>query len=480
MKNNVYAFDADDPAEDYPFWKRNLGRPVPYQLIPLNWGSVFLQYNIEPFIGITSTPVIDAGKGLMWLSVKSMESETDLRYYLYALDIKTGKTIAQSKQIDAGTGDDRLDGRTNLQRPGLLRVNGMVYLGFGSQQDGGFYHGWVVAFDEDTLEQKYVFCTTPGNPLAMGGIWQAGNGPAADATGNIYVMTANGAYKDGQQYGTSFVKLSPELKVVDWFTPSNYLYLWLEDIDLGSSGPMLLPNSGTPYPNSPPQLVGGGKQGRIYLLDSQNMGHLQPSGSVAPALQVFKVSSHWTINWLSWLIPVFGYHHIHGAPVYWDSAQQGPLVYVWPEESKLKVYRYDPVKHFTTKPYLVGPKAPTGMPGGILSISANQNQNGLLWAVTPLIGDAFVSTVRGVLRVFDANSMEQLWNSATDMSDDFNFAKYSPPTVTNGKVYLATFSDALNVYGLTAPPKRRPEWTTAGRQPIKSRGRGHGHGRMTM
>jgi outer membrane protein assembly factor BamB len=469
MKNNVYAFDADQAEQDCPLWKRNLGKPVPYYLIPLNWGSLVFAYNIKPFIGTTSTPVIDPAAGRMWVTAKSMTSPDELTYRLHCLDIRTGEILASSENIQSGDGVDKLEAKTALQRPGLLLANGMVYAAFGSQQDGGFYHGWVVAFDAQTLAQKYVFCTTCGELLGEGGIWQAGNGPAADADGNIYIMTGNGAFEAGQRYGTSFVKLNAQLQVVDWFTPSNHLALTLGDIDLGSSGPMLLPDSD--------QLVGGGKEGYLYLLNRNRMGKLQPPHSVAPALQYLHVSKHWTLDWISWLLPVFGYHHIHGAPVYWKSAQHGPLVYVWPEETPLKAYQYNPATHLRTKPLLAGPKAPHGMPGGFLSISANGDQNGLLWASVPLSQDAYVHVVPGAFRVFDANTMEQLWSTDKNLPEDtFNFAKYCPPTVANGKVYLATFSDKLNVYGLQAPPPAPPAWTVTGKQPKKSKG----HGRMRM
>jgi len=469
MKNNVYAFDADDPNQDCPLWKKNLGRPVPYQLIPINWGSVVGLFNIKPFIGITATPVIDPASHRIWVSVKSYINDDDLRYYLYALDFRSGEILATSHPIQAGGGDDKLDGKNNLQRPGILRANGMIYLAFGSQQDGGFYHGWVVAFDEQTLEQKYVFNATPDDTLGEGGIWQAGNGLASDSQGNVYLMTGNGSFEADKRYGSSFVKLSPELKVLDWFTPSNYLKLTLLDIDIGSSGPMLIPDSD--------QLVGGGKQGYFYALNRSGMGHLQHGNSLAPGEQIFKVSDHWTLDWISWLIPMVGYHHIHGGPVYWNSSQRGSLVYIWPEASALKAYKYDGSTHFQKKAAVVGPKAPKGMPGGFLSISANGNQDGLLWAALPLKDDAFVNIVRGTLRAFDANTLEQIWSTdKSDPEDIFNFAKYCPPTIANGKVYLATFSDKLNVYGLTPPPPAIPAWTRTGKKIKKS----HGHGRMRM
>ncbi|HET6176585.1 MAG TPA: hypothetical protein VFE61_06620 [Candidatus Sulfotelmatobacter sp.] len=176
---------------------------------------------------------------------------------------------------------------------------------------------------------------------------------------------------------------------------------------------------------------------------------------------------------MTWLIPVFGYHHIHGSPVYWNSAKNGPLVYVWPEESPLKAYRYDATKHFDEKSAMSGPKAPKGMPGGFLSISANGNQNGLLWATSPLKQDAFVKIVQGTLRVFDADTLELLWSTDKDAPDDvFNFSKYCPATVANGKVYLATFSDKLNVYGLVPTPPPLPAWTNSGTPAGKRKPRG--------
>ena len=440
MKNNVYAFDADRPQPE-ALWQRNLGTPVPYRLIPTNWGTTIARYNIKPFIGITSTPVIDAATGRMWVSAKTMALDTDLRYYLYCLNIRTGEVLGRSQPIEAGDGKDKLQAATSLQRPGLLLANGMVYLGFGSHQDGGAYHGWMVALDAETLEQKYVFCTTPGDVSGEGGIWQAGNGPAADSEGNIYVVTGNGSFEPDRRFGTSFVKLSPQLKVVDWFTPSNYKKLSEQDNDLGSSGPMLLPDSD--------EVVAGGKEGRFYLLDRNHLGRLQPKNSIGPALQEFRASDHWNLPWMSWLIPAFDYHHIHGGAVYWKSAERGDLVFVWPEQSRLKGYRHDPVTHFRTKAALKGPKAPPGMPGGFLSISANGSRDGLVWASSPLREDAQTEVVRGVLRVLDATSLKELWSTNRDTpKDTFNFAKFCPPTVANGKVYLATFSDRLNVYGL--------------------------------
>jgi hypothetical protein len=462
MENVVYAFDADDAEEERYFWKTKLGQSVPYQDVPEPLVAFITGYNIKPAIGITSTPVIDPVTRRMWVAAKSLEAPKTYRYYLECLDITTGKVVGKSPDIRATEDRANLMAETALQRPGLLLANNMIYLAFGSHQDAGDYCGWVVAFDAATLAQKYAFCAAPGDKKGMAGIWQSGNGPAADVQGNLYVMTGNGL-SDGtnHQYGTSFVKLSPELKVLDWFTPWSYEMLNDEDLDLGSSGPLVLPDSD--------QLVGGGKQGRLYLLDRNHMGNLQRKHATAPALQEFKASDHWTLTWISWLFPVFGYHHIHGSPVYWKSSQRGPLVYVWPEQTRLKAFLYDPATHFQSKPVATGPKAPKGMPGGFLSISANADRDGILWATSPLNEDALTETVQGVLRAFDAISLKQLWSTDKDTPPDlFNFAKNCLPTVANGKVYLATFSDRLNVYGLK-PVALAPPDTAASGQPSKKR-----------
>jgi outer membrane protein assembly factor BamB len=133
------------------------------------------------------------------------------------------------------------------------------------------------------------------------------------------------------------------------------------------------------------------------------------------------------------------------------------MIYVWPEEDNLRAYRYDAVKKkFDTRPRK-GMKGNRGMAGGFLSISANGGTDGILWAAIPYADDAWVSVVRGALRAFDATTLKLLWSTGANEPDDyFDHAKYAPPTVANGKVYLATFSDRLNVYGLNAPPRAAP------------------------
>ena len=461
MRNNVYAFDADSDDQN-PLWKTSLGLPMPYDRIPKDAGAILGQYNIRPYIGITSTPVIDRAKGLMFVVAKIAEPQCPgvpeataacpVVYRIHALNIGTGAVVRQREiqipmQNDAVPSRDVV--RRHLQRPALLLANGKVYVAFGAHQDAPPFQGWLMAFDADTLDAvAQPFCTTPGGE--MGGIWQAGNGPAADQDGNIYVMTGNGTSDAAsKQFASMLLKLSADLNPLGWFAPANVTALNISDIDLGSAGPMVLPETG--------QVIGGGKDGRIFVLNQATPGgqqqhHWLHDGKNPPD-QVFQASRPWRVSPLSWFPFLFnvGYHHIHGSPVYWNGPR-GPMIYVWPEEDYVRAYRYDSnQKKFDTRP-IKGMMGNRGMPGGFLSISANGNKDGILWAAIPYQDDAWVEIVRGSMRAFRADTMELLWSTdANDPADNFDFAKNVPPTVANGKVYLATFSDRLNVYGLHSP-----------------------------
>ena len=461
MRNMVYAFDAD-AAQPSPLWQVSLGAPMLYDRIPKDGGALLGQYNVRPYIGITSTPVIDREKQIIYVVAKIAEPQCPgaeaattacpVIYRIHALDLATGAIVRQTDiripmAADGVPAEDVA--RRHLQRAALLLANHKVYAAFGSHQDAPPWQGFVIAFDADTLQQiEPVFCTTPGGE--MGGIWQAGNGPAADADGNLYVMTGNGSFDPGSnQFGSAFLKLSPSLAVLDWFAPATVGSLNLLDIDLGSSGPMLMPGT--------EEVVGGGKDGRLFVLERSKLGGLQQHHWLHdgrnPPVQYFQAARTWRFTLLSWFPFLFnaGYHHNHGSPVYWNSRLKGPTIYLWPEEDNVRAFHYDAAAKFHTKA-LTGMMGNKGMPGGFLSISANGQDGGVLWAAIPYKDDAWVEIVRGSLRAFDADTLQLLWSTdANEPADNFDFAKYVPPTVANGKVYLPTFSDRLNVYGLNAP-----------------------------
>jgi hypothetical protein len=544
MQNRLYAYDADGLNQDangtpQPYWCIYLGLPLPVTRIPWDAGAALAhQFNIDPSVGITSTPVIDSGTGTMFLVAKRADPapspECDkmqatpacpVENRIYAINLENGDILDQ-KPIDLGKPEatqignakacdayhlhdtrgmvtsDMDANRIHMQRSALLltRTNSglHIFLGFGSHQDAPcpMYHGMMVRFDYDPsqtkLTQKNTFLvTTKGetdppvlllfrheDQLGKGGIWQAGNGPASDRDGNVYVMTGNGTYRKGVEFGSNILKLSPDLdpQPLGWYAPpdAKLLATDLLDVDLGAAGPVLVPGAD--------QLIGGGKQGKLYLLNTKPTNTKKADDHRLPLIQAFWAAKGWSVSvthvlisgvriWapLSIIPPLFatGYHHIHGSPAYWgDPNEKNPQdtgersLYVWPERDRLKTFGYRKSAgadgKFIPKPLVEGPKgAKIGMPGGFLSISANGLENGILWASLPLNDDAWVGIVRGELRAFrinpDGTKLEPAWTSyCADPDDQFKFAKYVPPTVANGHVYLATFSDRVSVYGVPA------------------------------
>ena len=373
------------------------------------------------------------------------DGDQGYRYRLHALELASGAerkvaTIGVSS-VDAAQPckrDSAFNPCSQKQRPALLLDNGVLYIGFGG--DGS--RGALYAFDAATLTQKAVWSPTPDG--RDGGIWQSGQGPAADEAGNIYLMTANGTFdadKHGKNYGDSFVKLrlqGQDISVSDYFTPCNQDHLRTTDLDLGSSGPVLVPGS-------TPLVIGGGKEGVLYVLSRADLGQYRQS-SQAPNC----VNSNARQQVLAFPPVVHDgathYGNIHGSPVYW----RGPdaeRIYAWGENNRLKAFllkngqlEVDTVKQSTFQP-------PIGMPGGILSLSADGSKagSGVVWSVVPLDGDANRQRgVHGIVLALDAEDVSRtLWTSERNAARDRLglFAKFVPPTVAGGKVFVATYGD---------------------------------------
>ncbi len=433
--NSVFCFDADDPKAASPIWKVNLGPSVPAaEVYTTQWTDMVGE------IGITSTPAIDLDAHTIFVETKTKENGTYVQR-LHALDLVTGKEKKGSpvviKATVRGTGDASVNGVLafdpvkQLQRPGLLLCNGVVYLGFGGHADVPPYHGWILGYAADTLQQVCVFNTTPNG--TDGAIWQAGMGMASDENGNIFAMTGNGTFTanaGGKDYGDSLLKLKPAggtLKVMDYFTPYNQDAMSANDQDLGASGPMLVPDSNL--------IVGGGKNGWLYVTRRDHLGGFNAAGDTQ-IVQSFQITGS----------------NIHGSPVFWNSPA-GPEIYLMGEVDYLKAFRLAGNK-FNETPTSQSPNpAPPGMPGGFASVSANGSLpgSGIVWVCHPYDQNANWVTVPGVFRAFDASNLShELWNCKmnTDRDDVGMFAKFCAPTVANGKVFVSTFSNQLQVYGL--------------------------------
>ncbi len=432
MEDSVYAFDADS---NVAYWHKQFtgGTVTPVPITDITNNN---NLNIHGHVGILSTPVIDRASGTIYVVARTKDtSNSTYIHTLHALDLATGNEKFGGPVSISASG---FNTKTQNQRPGLALSNGNVYICWGSHEDITPYHGWMMAYNATTLAQVAVFDTTPGG--SQSAIWMAGQAPAIDNSGNLYVTTGNGDWNGTTKWGETCLKMSPTLSVVDWATPANYASLNGSDSDFGSGGCMLLPTAAG-YPGSS-YVVTGGKEGKIFVLDKNaGMGH-QTSGDTG-LHQVWQAVQTASCS-----------HHIHGTPIYWNSANQGQVLYVWGENDVGKAFKFNG-STFTTTPFTTtSAKSPTtgcGMPGSMLSLSANGNTNGIVWANCVYTGDAVHDIVPGILRAYDANNLgTELWNSRQNQSrDDIgNFAKYCPPTVVNGKVYMPSFSGTVCVYGL--------------------------------
>jgi Bacterial Ig-like domain (group 3)/MBG domain (YGX type)/PQQ enzyme repeat len=437
MLNTVYAIDADSGAV---LWSQNFGSPIITEDVEndqnISWATG---------LGILGTPVIDPTTNIMYFVSGSQPANGAQQYafHLNAIEIATGLPVSGSPVTIAATYSTAdlttplvFSAQKQNPRPGLALANGNVYVTFASHEDQTPYNGWVLAYSTSTLAQTAVYSdTTTGT---QGGIWCAGQAPSIDAAGNIYISTGNGSFgatpNKLEQTGNSFIKLSPSLELLDYFTPYNTAVMNSGDMDLGSSGVLLIPN--TNY------VLGGGKEGVLYLVDTTAMGEFNASSD--NVRQEFQA------------VYGVGTSHIHGGPIYFDSDVNGPSTYVWGENDVLRGFQFNTTTGLlTTTPFakstMTAPATNNdgAMPGGFLAISANGNSNGILWASTPYNGDAVHKNVQGVLYAFNADTLSLLWTDKTnDARDEIGmFAKYVPPVVANGKVYVPNFGPVGNTDG---------------------------------
>ena len=479
--NWIYAFDADNTAQDPntpAVWHVHLGRTR-----MLNANEICRE--TLGSVGVTSTPVIDVQTQTMYVVAEHWQSATptpsgsanlDGEHFLHAIRLNDGKDRVPPVKIaghDPRTGLD-FDHKVQRNRPGLLLLNGAVYIGCATFScDAGNYHGWVFGYRASDLKPVGIFCTSERSDIGSG-VWQSGNGLVGSDGGHIYFETGNDLGEPGSpvaKYGDTFIRLRvtsewPGLVEANYFQPSNALRLrdgdrdaqgnaipddgkyangtphydhW-GDTDLGSGGPILLPGG---------RLVGGGKQGRYYVLDSQSMRLVQDKNSPDPAkvgegFQAFVTSYRDVAGDLISNFQIYGAAegfgpNIHGGPCYW---RDRGLLYQMSEKDYLKAFQYDilsgtvqqqPVLKSTVQP-------PYGMPGGHSSLSANGDKDGVLWTCMPN-GDGQWIPQQGILIAFDATTLKELWRDTGDPDTNPEwFAKFNPPTVADGRVYRPCFA----------------------------------------
>jgi len=418
--DSVYAFDADNDL-GAPLWHVNFLDST--QGVNTASAADLVCESIVPEVGITATPVIDPATGTLYVvAMTEQEPSGVFAHRLHALDVTTGAekrgspVEIQASAPGGGNGNTLVPFEPWLykERAGLLLLNGTVYTAWSSQCDSEDYHGWVIGYAAGSLRQTTVFTDTP-NAYA-GAFWQGGAAPAADASGNIYIVAANGIFdanNGGSDFAESILKLSTTngLAVADYFTPYDADALSYKDLDLGSSGALLLPDDAG-SPAHPHLLVTGSKVGTVYLVDRDNLGHFHP-GADSQIVQSLASAAG----------PLFGVPTYFNKTVYLSAA-------------------HDQVKAFSLQNGVLS-TAPVSassetfaMLGTVPSISADGLANGILWTIDPA----------GQLHAYDAADLSrELYQGSAGA-----YVKFSTPTIANGKVYVGTAA-SLAVFGLKDP-----------------------------
>ena len=449
--DTVYAIDADNPGTT-PLWQRAyLDSTKGITPAPDTSKAIGGQ------VGITGTPFLDPKTATLYF-VTAISNNGAIQHWLRSIDVRTGQDVgAGSVQVQAsvaGDGKSSVNGQiafdptVELQRFALNQVNGSILVGWGSFSDWNVYHGWLMAFDPTSLALQAVFNPTtqyqavddangPSDHGGGGSLWAAGAGPAIDAQGNIYVNTANGSFNadsGGNNYGDTMLRLNflgNSFQVMDYFTPSSKACMDFDDLELGAGGVALLPSDFTNGTNLAVALT---KEGRIYLVNTSNMGKFNSASD--QVIQEFMVGDQTCSESLSGETEGPGWNRLYGNASYWNGN-----IYAGASSLPLRQYQFQNGV-LNQSPIASSPTA-YGLRGANTVVSANGTQNGIVWANEKQV------TGTGVLHAYDATNVStELWNSAMNQGRDAlgEGIAFSVPVVADGKV-IVTYDTRVGIFG---------------------------------
>ncbi len=412
--DTVYAFDADG-LSGQPLWERHLATPL----------QINDDEGISPLLGITSTPVIDPTTGVMYVLTDGVESGHKV-YRLHALNVATGGEMYGGPVVVTGTvpgtGYDSQNGQITLedscyQRNGLAldpASNG-IYISFGHCS-----HGWILSYDKASLQQTGIINLTPNG--GGGGLW--GGAPSIDdTTGDMYIISGVDLDDPLPGYNDSALRLGSNLSVLDYFEPSNEVYLSDNDVDFGSGGAIIMPANPSQFPH---ELIGAGKDGNIFVMNRDNMGGYQMTNQV---IQTVKTGTQQNDN-------------VFSTPTFWN----GSIYYHCAQDVVKQYYWYPSTGLISTAPVSMGTTVYGGH-GANTSVSANGNSDAILW-------DIYTSAAQNggaaILHAYNATNLAQeLYNTTQAGNRDTAGAavKFTVPTIVAGRVYIGTATE-VEVYGL--------------------------------
>ena len=413
--DTVYAFDGDGLSQS-PLWHVHLATPL----------QINDDEGIKPLLGITATPVIDSSTGTMYVLTDGLESGHKV-YRLHALDVATGSERFGGPVVVTGTvpgtGWDSVNGEITLedscyQRNGLALdpASNAIYITFGHCN-----HGWVLAYDKAALTQTAILNVTPDG--AGGGLW--GGTPAIDdSTGDLYLITGVDLNDPAPDYNDSAMRLqASDLTILDYFKPSNEAYLRQNDADFGAGSPIIMPDNPSQYPH---ELIGGGKDGRIFVINRDDMGGYQTTDHV---IQEVQTGTQQLDN-------------IFTTPTLWNNT-----IYYHTAHDVVKAYSWDPNTGLISTSYISKGTVIFGGHGANTSLSANGTSDAILWEINTTNSGTGGAAV---LYAYDATNLaHELYNSSQAGTRDQAgpAVKFTVPTVVDGHVFIGTASE-LDIYGL--------------------------------
>jgi hypothetical protein len=429
--DSVYAYDADSGAL---VWKRSFIAPRA-GITAVSTASVGNCPQITPTIGISSTPVIDPTTDTLYLDAKiqiTKGASTTYQHQVHALSLSTGAdkvapvVVAASVRLGDGA-TQAFDAQFQQNRPGLLFANGNIYVGFGSSCDGESrtVHGWIFAFDKNTLRTVAVLNTARSSSGSyLGSIWQGTYGLAADSSGNLYFATGNGSFdadSGGSDFGESIVRATPQLTVSDYFSPFDEGTQSNADQDIGSVGVMLLPN----FTGSNARLaVSGIKSGTMFLLDRDNLGRFNASAD--RSLQDVTLEN--------------SENSLYGGPAYYNG-----VVYWGAGGQPMEAFGL----HLGTHPTLaLNSRSANSFPGEggeIPAVSSNGTVAGsaVVWATTRPAQGGMIE-----MYAYDARNLGKLlWHGEVGIWRASGDA-FLTPAIAGGHVFVGGSSYAVAEYGL--------------------------------
>jgi hypothetical protein len=517
MANRIWAFDVNGngvwKTPNLPDGTSALGkpfRPAKDPNGPRQTSTVIDNWGINILWGILSTPVIDLDLNRMYFVNWRVQNDGKPGMFAHQIDISTMQPVGQPIQLQAqlkdAAGNPAIGHhgapvqlqQTQKQRAALLLVplrgaHKTLFIATTGGENPGDPHGWMIAVDIDSFTQTAAWVSTPSS--FGGGMWHASQGPAADAQGNVYAITANGGYRQDHKnviqdfngktdFAEAIIRLKYQktgpgqgsLTLDDWFIPfldsdrkndKGYNY---RDQDLGSAAPVLPPDNNL--------ILGGGKDGLLYILDRRNLGKKIGDLSVLKSPPIYVTYDG---VGLPNTVPNIDFplgtgqnpsktHHLHGSPVYW-SGSAGPMIFTWGENESLRAWKLNPGTAALTfvgkgaevasAALAASPQGIGGMPGGMLALSSNgvNPDTGIVWALAPIDGDANHDTVPGIARAYDATSLDAapidpltprlklLWDSGR-AGVNFTHSKFCTPVVADGRLFVPTYDGRVDMYTL--------------------------------